>query len=202
MGEARNTSDCTIQQWRPGAGSNRRPSDPRSSLLARSGRGSTAAVSVAAPRCRTGPSSAVSSSGGSFTITGVTHQSCSVSELAHRGHSSSRRRAARTANHSALSLRRSSACRRTLGCKAWTDQVAPSSSPRPTSSTPPISCMVIAHLLKDWMELHHLRQTYSQVMSGRVPPIGARPQPGSLVACANGAAARSRRPGRFEGRSS
>ena len=55
--------------------------------------------------------------------------------------------ASRIACHSALSLRRSSACRRSLGWRAWTVQVVPSNIPthRQASRTKPAAWMVTAH---------------------------------------------------------
>lgn len=72
------------------------------------------------------------------------YQFRSDSGLPQRGHVPRCRRAVRTANHSSFSLRRSSACRRSLGCKAWMVQVVPSSSPRQTRSTPLKICRLTA----------------------------------------------------------
>jgi hypothetical protein len=69
------------------------------------------------------------------TAIGAVDQSRSDSGLAQRGHLPRRWWVVRIADHSAFSLRRSSACRRSLGCRAWTVQAVPSSSPRQTSRT-------------------------------------------------------------------
>jgi hypothetical protein len=52
------------------------------------------------------------------------------------------RGAVRTADHSSLSLRRSSACRRSLGCNACVVHVVPSSIPRQTSRMATSTSMV------------------------------------------------------------
>jgi len=124
-------------------------SDPATRLkLAKSSQGClwiASPASTSTPAAPKHPPLRQSSSGGSSTKVDAKYQSCSDSGLAQRGHWPRCRRAVRTADHSALSLRRSSACRRSLGRNAWVVQVAPSSSPKQTSRT-----ALSAPQLKSW----------------------------------------------------
>jgi len=70
------------------------------------------------------------------------YQFYSDSRLAQRGHVPRCRRAARTANHSSLSLRRSSAWWRSVAWRAWVVQVPPSSSPMQINRTAPATCQI------------------------------------------------------------
>jgi hypothetical protein len=78
---------------------------------------------------------AVPQEGRSHLRVGAKYQFYSDSRLAQRGHVPRCRHAARTANHSSLSLR-------SVAWRAWMVQVPPSSSPMLINRTAPTTCQI------------------------------------------------------------